>query len=114
MRHDVHHPTLIASSALPERMPPKPFQFTLFHAGTEPNSVLARRNLEELSGTWPADSYQLRYVDVMEQAEEAYRQGVVVTPTLVALRGEERILIVGNLSDRERVRAALGMPDKED
>ena len=87
------------------------YKFTLFITDNEPNSIIARRNLDLLCDERLNGQFELEVTNVLMNAESAYEQGVVVTPTLLAYRGDRRIVIVGNLSNREKVCAALQLPE---
>lgn len=88
-------------------MPEAIFQFTLYTAACEPNSLIAQENLESLCSAFKEGEFEIKISDVLKDAEGAYEEGVVVTPTLLATRGERRVLVVGNLSNLTKVRAAL-------
>lgn len=81
----------------------------LYVAGNAPNSTAALHNLKAIL---PADDHahrlvELEVVDVLEQPGRALADGVLVSPTLLRLSPAPVVRIVGNLSDRETVRAAL-------
>jgi circadian clock protein KaiB len=75
------------------------YHFRLFVAGDEPNSKLARENLTKLCRQHLKGDYELEVVDVLEDFQAALENNVLITPTLV----------VGTLSDTEKVLAALGL-----
>jgi len=82
----------------------------LYVAGRAPNSELARANLAAMLDT-AGRRVRLEIVDVLEHPERAVRDGILVTPTLVR-PGRVPARVVGNLSDRDGVRAALGLQGK--
>lgn len=53
-------------------------------------------------------AFILDVVDVFENGKRAIKDGVIVTPTLVVLRGDQRFTIVGDLSDRSQLHSAIG------
>jgi circadian clock protein KaiB len=84
----------------------------LYVAGKAPNSVEAVTNLKAICKEWLADdAYELEVIDVLEKPSRALEDGVLVTPTLVK-EGPEPVSIVGTLSDREKVRRALGLLER--
>lgn len=83
------------------------YVFLLFVAGDEPNSRQARRNLEALCAEELGARFRTEIVDVLENIEAAVKHGVLLTPTLLSLKPGPEARIIGNLSDRERLRAAL-------
>lgn len=85
----------------------------LYVAGASPNSQRALANLREmLAGR--EGSYDLEVVDVLERPERGLRDGVLVTPTMVKLAPLPERRIIGNLSDRRAVLAALGFEGGRD
>jgi len=89
------------------------YHLILFVAGDEPNSRLARRNLDRLCEGALEGRCRIDVVDVFEDFEEALRHGVLLTPCLVVRRPEPGVHVLGNLSDTRKVRAALGLVDGE-
>jgi circadian clock protein KaiB len=86
------------------------YQFLLFVAGQEPNSTLARHNLEELCNAELKDRYQLQVVDVFEDHRLALEHKILVTPCLLMVAPRPTVMIAGTLRDKEKVRVALRMP----
>lgn len=82
----------------------------LFVAGDEPNSRLARANLQRLFTEKPVNDHDLMVVDVFEDTSRALEHLILVTPTLLRLQPEPEIRVIGNLSDLDTVRSALGLP----
>jgi circadian clock protein KaiB len=79
----------------------------LFVAGTEPNSLLARRNLDAICAEHLEGDCQVEVVDVFEDHQRALEYGVFVTPALVARFGDATATFLGNLNRVERIVAAL-------
>ena len=79
----------------------------LFVAGDEANSLLARRNLAALCEEDLAGNCRTEIVDVLEDFEAAAKHGILLTPTLLSLKPGPEARIIGNLNEREKVRAAL-------
>lgn len=84
-------------------------QFRHYLAGNEPNSVLAKRNLASICQEQFDGKYELTEINVLENAEAAYHDSIFASPTLVAEIDDRRVVIVGNLNDRERACMALGI-----
>ncbi len=80
----------------------------LYITGTTPNSRRAKVNLiaalREID--FPADC-RLKIIDVLTDAMSAITASVVVTPTLVALRSNRRLVMIGDLSDSIRLKEFL-------
>lgn len=81
----------------------------LYVAGDGPNSVAARNNLQRLLAAYDPTTHSLEIVDCLQEPLRTLREGVLVTPTLVRLQPEPRQIIVGSLSDTDRVLEALGL-----
>jgi circadian clock protein KaiB len=79
----------------------------LFVAGNEPNSKQAWENLERLQETHLKMPHKKEIVDVLEDFQTALENNVLVTPCLILDSPQPRVTIFGNLSDTERVLAAL-------
>ena len=94
-----------------KREPARPgrhtYVFQVFVAGGEPNSALAIANLVRLCNTHLAGRYEIRTVDVLKNAEAAYRHNVVVTPTLILTAPLPKVTLFGTLRDHAQVLAAL-------
>ena len=86
------------------------YQFLLFVAGKEPNSTLARQNLEVFCQAELQGHYELQVVDVFEDHRLALEHRVLVTPCLIRVAPLPSVMIAGTLQDEEKVRIALQMP----
>lgn len=53
------------------------------------------------------DGYEIKAVNVLNHPEEAMKDGVLATPTLVRIRPEPVLRVLGDLSDCERVMRSL-------
>ena len=80
----------------------------LYVAGRAPNSVQAIANLEAICREHLKE-HKLEVVDVLEYPRRAMADGVLVTPSLSKLAPGPATSVVGNLSDKARVLAALGV-----
>jgi len=81
----------------------------LYIAGKAPNSVQAIANLDAICKEYLKDGHALEVVDVLEQPQRAMAEGVLVSPSLTKVSPLPGVSIVGNLSDKARVLAALGL-----
>lgn len=80
----------------------------LYVAGNAPNSVHAVANAKALCSEHRANGYVLEIVDLMVHPLRALTDGIVVTPTLLKLSPRPVLRIIGTLSDKDAVLAALG------
>ena len=83
------------------------YRLILFVAGDEVNSRLARRNLAEVCEQDLQGRCEVQVVDVLEDYMAALEHNIVVTPTLLIEQPQPQAVVVGNLSDRAKVRMAL-------
>ena len=79
----------------------------LFTAGDESNSRQARENLERLQETHLKMLHKKEFVDVLEDFQTALENNVLVTPCLILDSPLPKVTVFGNLSDTEKVLAAL-------
>jgi circadian clock protein KaiB len=81
--------------------------FRLFVAGNEPNSSQARGNLARLCEERIKGLYKIETVDVLQDPTAAHENKVLVTPTLILIKPQPKVTVLGNLSDTKQVIAAL-------
>lgn len=82
----------------------------LFVAGSEPNSVAALANFRRLRESLHGFEIDLEVVDVLQHHPRALERHVLVTPCLVLVHPAPEVMIVGSLTDLDRVRSALRLP----
>ena len=85
------------------------FHFRLYVAGDAPNSLLAVANLRAICHEHAPEQHEIEIVDVTREPRRALADGVLLTPTVVRLSPGPPRRIVGNLSQRGTVLAALGL-----
>ncbi len=79
----------------------------LYVAGSTPQSSRAIKNLKEICETHLEGRYALTVVDLYAQPERAREDQIVVAPTLIRQMPLPVRRVVGDLSNTERVLAAL-------
>lgn len=79
----------------------------LYVVAGERNSQLARENIKNICDEHLKNEHQIEEVDVVTNFESALKDRVFVTPTLILVSPEPKVTIVGNLSDKTKVVAAL-------
>ncbi|AMJ66609.1 circadian clock KaiB family protein [Hymenobacter sp. PAMC 26628] len=94
----------------PTAAPPVEYAFNLYVTGATPNSTRAVRNIKEICERYLPGRYALRIIDLYQDPELAQQQQVVAAPTLVRVRPLPQRRLVGDLSNRAAVLAALGLP----
>jgi circadian clock protein KaiB len=83
------------------------YRIILFVAGDERNSRVARENLARLCAKDLQGRCDVEIVDVLENFAAALEHQVLLTPCLLWVEPPPGAMIIGNLSDLERVRSAL-------
>ena len=79
----------------------------LFMAGNGPNSQKALANLHSLCQEHLVGRYTIETVDVIQDFQAAVRDNILVTPALILVAPLPRVIVLGNLSDPQKVLAAL-------
>jgi len=79
----------------------------LFVAGNGPNSKQALANLRCLCREHLNGRCTIETVDVVKDYEAAVRNNILVTPALILVAPLPRVIVLGNLSDQQKVLAAL-------
>ena len=87
----------------------EPYVLRLFVTGSTRRSARAIENAREICDTLLKDRHALEVVDLYEHPEAAVRDEIIAAPTLVKLRPAPLRRVVGDLSDRARVLASLGL-----
>ena len=85
--------------------------FHLYITGATPNSTRAVRNIKEICELHLKGRYELLIMDIYQQPELAKQEQIIAAPTLVKKRPLPARRLIGDLSDRARVLAALGLQD---
>ena len=83
----------------------------LYVAGSSPNSQLARKNLEAVLESLGLREVAPEIIDVLDEPLRGLEDGVLVTPTLVRSSPPPVRRVIGNLSQREILRASLAVTD---
>ena len=82
----------------------------LFVAGNRPQSLPARRNIEQICEFYFKGHCELTVLDV-SHFKGAIENGVLLTPTLLLVSPPPRVTIIGSLDDAEKVVAALRLSE---
>ena len=91
--------------------PASTLQLRLYVVSGAPNSIAARTNLAAMLAGVGEANYTLEIVDCVAEPQRALDDGIIVTPTLLKTSPHPAQTIVGALSDRPGVLAALGVTD---
>ena len=90
------------------------YQLRLFVSGSTPRSARAIQNIRALSEERLHGRYDLEVIDIYQRPERIKAEQIVVTPTLVRILPLPLRKIIGDLSDKQRVLAGLGIIPRED
>ena len=85
------------------------YKFRLYIAGDTPNSANALANLTALCNDQLPGRHEIEVVDVFRHPKRALADGILMTPTLVALTPPPVRRIVGTLSHTQTVLLTLGL-----
>ncbi|HMJ07113.1 MAG TPA: circadian clock KaiB family protein [Chthoniobacterales bacterium] len=86
------------------------YQLRLYVAGSTPQSIRAIKNLKLICETHLKDRYRLTVIDLYEQQELAKDDQIVVAPMLIRQWPLPERRMIGDLSQTDRVLAALDLP----
>ena len=86
------------------------FVLHLYITGVTPNSIRAIRNIKEICEQQLKDRHELVIIDIYQQPALAEQEQILAAPTLVKKQPLPLRRLIGDLSDRQRVLAALGLP----
>ncbi len=90
---------------------PGHYLLRLFMAGNGPNSKLALTNLRQLCQEHLKGRYTIEAIDVVKNFEAAVRDNILITPALILVAPLPRVVILGNLSDRQKVLLTLRLSE---
>jgi circadian clock protein KaiB len=79
----------------------------LFVVGIGPNSKQALSNLHSLCREHLKGRYTIETVDVVKNFKAAARDNILITPALILVTPLPRVVVLGNLNDRQKVLLAL-------
>lgn len=84
-------------------------KFLLFVSGMSVKSGHAIENLRKICDTYLKDNYELEIIDISRDKEQAVIHQIVAIPTLIKIYPEPKRIILGDLSDREKVLYILNL-----
>lgn len=85
------------------------YELKLYVVGRTPKSIKVVSSLKQLLEDALKDRYSLKVIDVIEDPELAEQGGILATPTLKKISPEPARKVIGDLSDKETVLAALDL-----
>lgn len=90
---------------------PEKHKFMLFVSGMSVKSGHAIENLRKICDKYLADNFELEIIDISRDKEQAVIHQIVAIPTLIKIGPEPRRIILGDLSDREKVLQILNLTE---
>jgi len=80
---------------------------SLFVTGSTPKSLRAIRNIRALCEERFNGHYELKVIDIYQHPERVKREQIVVTPTLIKKLPLPLRILIGDLSNKDRLLSAL-------
>jgi len=88
------------------------YNLTLYVAGNEPNSALAKSIVKEVCESYLTDNFNLKIVDVIKKFNEAVKNKIMVVPTLLVQSSTINIKVIGSLDSVASLVKVLGLSAK--
>jgi circadian clock protein KaiB len=85
------------------------YRLRLYVAGSTTRSTCAIEAIRQICDTYLKGRHDLEVIDLYQNPEAAAREQIIAAPTLVKLVPAPLRRIIGDLSDRQRVLASLGL-----
>ena len=95
---------------LVENCEPEIFELRLYVTGMTPRSTRAITAVRRLCEELLRGRYELEIIDVYQQPALSQREQIVATPTLVKKGPAPTRRLIGDMSNRARLLAGLGLP----
>jgi len=89
---------------------PEKYVLRLYVTGLTPRSTRAIKIVREVCEEFLRNSYELEIIDVYQQPGRISRDQIVAIPTLVKCHPAPQRLVVGDMTDRNRLLSGLGLP----
>ncbi|MGA2582708.1 MAG: circadian clock KaiB family protein [Tepidisphaeraceae bacterium] len=87
------------------------YQLRLFMAGDGPNSRQALVNLRQLCQEHLKGRCTIEIIDVVKNFRAALKDNILITPALILVAPLPKVVVLGNLSDRQKLLLALRLPE---
>jgi circadian clock protein KaiB len=84
-------------------------ELKLYVSGMSARSMEAIKNIRQLCDKYLSNAYELEIIDIYKNPELAVQQQVVFSPSLIKSYPLPKKILVGTLSDSEKVMNALGL-----
>ncbi len=84
----------------------------LYVTGSTKRSTRAIETTRQICDTHLKDRHELEVIDLYQHPEAAAHAQIIAVPTLMRLQPDPLRRIIGDLSDRQRLLASLGLDDR--
>ncbi|WP_456312433.1 circadian clock KaiB family protein [Pseudomonas shirazensis] len=85
------------------------YKFMLFVSGMSVKSSHAIENLRRICDQYLDNNYELEIIDISRDTKEALKHQIVAIPTLIKTNPAPRRIILGDLSDKQKVLKILNI-----
>lgn len=85
------------------------YKFMLFVSGMSVKSGHAIENLRRICDQYLENNYELEIIDISRDTDQAMIHQIVAIPTLIKTNPAPRRIILGDLSDKEKVLRILNI-----
>jgi circadian clock protein KaiB len=87
----------------------KTYHFLLFVSGMSEKSVRAIENLRKIGDEFFPNDYEVEIIDISREPLQAANYEIIGIPTLIKFTPDPKRIILGDLSDREKVLRILNL-----
>jgi circadian clock protein KaiB len=94
-------------------IPSEKYRLRLYVTGLTSRSTRAIRHVREVCEEHLAGQYELEIIDVYQTPARILQDQIVAIPTLVRCAPTPVRLLVGDMSNRERLLSGLGLPSDD-
>jgi circadian clock protein KaiB len=88
------------------------YVLSLFVTGSTPKSLHAIQNIRALCEEMLNGCYELKVIDIYQHPEQVKPEQIVVTPTLIKKQPLPLRILIGDLSNKDRLLLALDIVPK--
>jgi|SRR5215467_6218107 len=81
----------------------------LYVSGMSQRSMEAIKNLRQICDAYLKSAYELEIIDIYKHPELAVKHQTIFSPCLIKKLPEPKKILIGNLSNTEKVITALGI-----
>jgi len=91
----------------------KNYYFKLFIAGMNAGSFQAIENVREIFDVTICDDYDLEVIDIYQQRQLLKDMNIIAVPTLVRVKPEPELRIIGDMLDKNEITKILELKGKQ-